>query len=908
MKNNPYFWFCFCLYCFLCIPFFAPAQRIYLEEDGLLIVEMRSQDDIKEWKTGSDLVNDQSVQYLYSEREYFRNPGNQLLSYPIRINTPGIYKFIWHSKVGEGTSPTDYNDTWLRITDAADFFAQNENGQVLHPKGACASDCPNGMGAAGWFKVYSNGTTNWTWRAKTSDNDPHEIYARFDTAGTYSIQVSARSSYHFLNRFVMYQADRYTEVEITDLALPPSEWIKEEVGPVEFGLKEVEAALAENGSGSLKTEAISWEIISGTVDLKPEGFILQKRNNEVMIQGADEAGLMYGCLELAEQIRLFGLENIRETRQSPYMELRGTKFNIPLDLRTPSYTDASDAAQENIGNMWDMNFWTSYIDNLARYRFNYISLWSLHPFPSMVNVPEYPDVALDDVHRSTTGWQEYYHLHGTGLDAPEIVENYEVIKEIKMDEKIRFWQEVMAYAKSRNIRFYIITWNIFTNGTDGKYGITDAIDNPITRDYFRSSIREIFRTYPDLAGIGLTTGENMHGASFQEKEDWAYDTYARAVLEVAEEMPDRQFTFIHRQHQAGARDIMEKFKPLLDQSNVDFIFSFKYAKAHVYSAVEQPFHQNFIKDIGSVKTIWGLRNDDTYYFRWGAPDFVRDFIGNLPASAMKGIYFGSDQWVWGRDFLSKGPNAQSGQLEIVKHWYQWMLWGRLSFNPAVSNERFQQLLQHRFPQADGPALFEAWQAASMVYPITTGFHWGALDFQWYIEACKSRPVQANNETGFHDVNRFISLGTHPASGFQSIPEYVQKGENPSLSTPLEVSEMLHRKADKSLALLSQMGPEGMGELQVTVQDIRTVAYMGKYYAHKIAGATYLALFRESGEQPQQEKAVEELEAALSYWKQYAATALKQNAHPLWTNRVGYVDFEKSIEWVAEDIAIAKQEK
>ncbi len=68
--------------------------------------------------------------------------------------------------------------------------------------------------------------------------------------------------------------------------------------------------------------------------------------------------------------------------------------------------------------------------------------------------------------------------------------------------------------------------------------------------------------------------------------------------------------------------------------------------------------------------------------------------------------------------------------------------------------------------------------------------------------------------------------------------------------------MLHQKTDKSLGLLSQMDPEGVGELQVTVQDIRTVSYMGKYYAHKIAGATYLALFRESGESSHQHQAVE----------------------------------------------------
>lgn len=44
--------------------------------------------------------------------------------------------------------------------------------------------------------------------------------------------------------------------------------------------------------------------------------------------------------------------------------MRGTKFNIPLDVRTPSYTDVCDAAQNNIIEMWNFDFWKEYIDNV----------------------------------------------------------------------------------------------------------------------------------------------------------------------------------------------------------------------------------------------------------------------------------------------------------------------------------------------------------------------------------------------------------------------------------------------------------------------------------------------------------------------------------------------------------------
>ena len=681
---------------------------------------------------------------------------------------------------------------------------------------------------------------------------------------------------------------------------------------IAFALDELSTALDAKGIEALRGDAENADIIfsiqSDNEDLKEEGFSITKENGTIFVTGADAAGAMYGGLELAEQISLYGLDGVKEFTQNPYMERRGTKFNIPLDVRTPSYTDPCDAAQENIPEMWSMDFWMDYIDNLARYRYNYISLWNLHPFPSMVRVPGYEDVALDDVHRSTIEWEEYYSGTGMKFCEPEILANPEIVKKITMDEKIKFWKEVMAYGKSRNVDFYVVTWNIFDYGVQGKYGIDDRAENPVTTDYFRKSVKQMFVSYPDLAGIGLTTGENMYDYDFEEKEDWAFSTYAQGVLDAAKEMPERKFTFIHRQHMAGALDIAAKFKPLVDHPNIEFLFSFKYAKAHVMSATTQPYHEKFVKEIEGMKTIWTLRNDDNYMYRWGAPDFVREFIQNIPHEVSRGFYYGSDQWVWGREFLMKDPESPR-QIEIVKHWYHWMMWGRLGYDPEISNERFASILENHFQGIEGSTLLGAWQDASMIYPITTGFHWGPLDFQWYIESCKGRPHYAQNKTGFHDVNRFINLPPHDRSGFQSIPDFVkmefEDGESELLS-PFEVSAKLHEHADRALETIASMDAGDQRELAFTLHDIQTMALLGKYYAHKIAGSTFVALYRESKDETYQEKAVTELTTALEFWKQYTASSAEQTINPLWTNRVGYVDWENLNQWAADDILIAKE--
>ena len=672
------------------------------------------------------------------------------------------------------------------------------------------------------------------------------------------------------------------------------------------------------GLDHLRREAAAYPATPGLslhrdATLPPQGFRLETCP-PLALHAADAAGLQYGLLELAEQLRLYGPDGIQATEQAPAILTRGIKFNLPLDVRTPTYTESGDAAQIALEEVWNFAFWTELIDRLAAQRYNLVSLWNLHPFPSLVKVPEFPDIALDDVRRSTTKWDEFYPLSATGYDTPEITRNYETLHHMTIEQKIDFWQRVMAYGKSRHVDFYLITWNIFVNGTDGKYGIDDDIRNPITRSYFRASIKAVLEAYPDLAGIGLTTGENMPAATLEEKEDWAFETYGLGALDVARAQPGRNIAFIHRQHQTGAQDIADRFAALIDQPNIDFVFSFKYAEAHVMSAVRQPFADQFLQDIPPQKTLWTLRNDDNYHFRWGGADFVRAFIQAIPAAPTAGVYYGSDQWVWAREFLALDP-AQPRELELSKHWYHWLLWGRLSYDPQLPERRLVDVLAQRFPGIDAPLLFRAWQDASATYPIVTGFHWGALDFQWYIEASQSLPGFARTPNGFHDINRFISLPPHPGSDYASIPEYIeseQSGQKLCKLAPPEVTEALRQRANAALAAVRQISSSGRRELHLTLDDIEAMAHLGLHYANKIDAATYLAAQRSrltagTGHPRQlaelQRLLAHHLNQAAFHWRVYSALAASRYRSPVWTNRVGHVDLRKTYQSVLYDLTI-----
>ena len=55
-------------------------------------------------------------------------------------------------------------------------------------------------------------------------------------------------------------------------------------------------------------------------------------------------------------------------------------------------------------HMWDFEgFWKPYLDDLARYRYNVLSLWTCHPYPHMVKTPGFEQAVEADVYKVRDG-------------------------------------------------------------------------------------------------------------------------------------------------------------------------------------------------------------------------------------------------------------------------------------------------------------------------------------------------------------------------------------------------------------------------------------------------------------------------------------------------------------------------
>jgi hypothetical protein len=564
--------------------------------------------------------------------------------------------------------------------------------------------------------------------------------------------------------------------------------------------------------------------------------------------GGDRIGAMYGGIHIGELVSAGSIGDVTNSSHSPYIAKRGMKFNIPLDKRQPSFDDNGTSGRENFKHVWDLAFWKEYIDTIAKQRYNVLSLWNRHPFPTLVKVPGYEDVALDDV----------YDKDGV------------LIKKMPHAEKILFWQKVMDYAQDRGVEVWWYVWNIHVYGSEGtSYGLTDAYDNATTKDYIRKSVTQLFLTYPKLTGLGMCPGENFGDMNKNHdfKEQWCWDVYGQGILDYKAINPGRKIGFVHRYWLTDFKYIGNRFNKLPDGYDLEY----KYSKARLYSAPNPPFAKKDVIDATppAMKSWWNLRNDDIFLVRWGDPEYVKQAMLNFPGEGRTaGYVWGSDRFCWGRESASKNPSSPR-QLENEKHWYSFLLWGRLGYDPETSPDLLKGLIKDRFHLQEGGTLFDSWQAASRIIPLVNRTRYVPWDFMWWVEGCRGNLLDKSIQ-GFHTVNIFLDprWGGMEGSGIIGIPDFVSTN-NTSGTTPLQAAAQLDELAERALTTASRIADGGNMELRETLGDIRTQARLGQYYAAKIRGAVALGLFRKTGEAQHQKDAIAHLQNALTAWRQYA---------------------------------------
>jgi hypothetical protein len=611
--------------------------------------------------------------------------------------------------------------------------------------------------------------------------------------------------------------------------------------------------------------------------------------------GNDEPGAMYAALDLADTVSIDkGLGKVvSKTLAKPSMAVRGIKFNVPLDDRNESYEDnKSSSAQHATVDVWDITFWQRFLDQMARNRLNTLSLWNRHPFPSMVEVPGYPLASVTGGVRRRTGY-----LGETKVDPDFNGGEPQYINALSIQQKIRHWQKVMKYARDRGVGVHVFTWNIETRGT-GSMDFSDDPDDVDTKAYTFAAVKSLINTYPLLAGIGVTAGENFpDSASPEDREAWLWDTWGAAYNAALAEPQNsgRKLKFTHRYLQSAVDPIQNEFRKLTgyNDSKSSFGFSFKYAEAHMHSTVKPGYIKGKFDGIDPGKEVTlELRDDDIYALRWGDHAFAQALLKNAierTDAPINGFLMGPDGYAWGREMIKRGVQPNTGPLFIDKRWFSFALWGGLGYNNSIGSNRFKRLFSAHFKNEPNVStkelVHDALARVSRIIPMITRFYWGSLDLHWNPETSLGQRLDKDDvdpwEVTVYQGARYfadarwdpMAPGSQDEVGpwFQSIPEYVADGPVSDKLTPLDAAKSLEEDAKAGLDAVAPLVSTD-AELEETIADIKAMAYLGYHYASKIRGAVALKSYEKTNQTDPQlrDEARLHLQAALDHWSNYAS--------------------------------------
>ena len=591
-----------------------------------------------------------------------------------------------------------------------------------------------------------------------------------------------------------------------------------------------------------------------TTSAGPEGFSLHMSGGNIFVVGADATGTLYGVLDLAETIRFHGLSAVTETTHTPSIPVRGIKFNLP---HAP-YDDGEPFIQ-NRAVCLTQEFWADYIDFLTMHRYNLLTLWSADPFSIMSFPPAY-------AHAADISPEEQRRL-------------------------VDLWTFVFRHARERGIKVWIITWNIrITRRAALSLGLPEHLGDPgheyrflidrftgsgslaersyailqhqqVVKAYYRELIKTLLMTYPDLEGLGTNPAEAMTGA-VAERMDWVREVYLEAV-----QASGRDISLLIRTNMGTAKAALEQV--LNDHTGPTYI-DFKYSNAHMYSHAHPQFERMWSvwndADLGSTKIIYTLRNDDAHTFRFGDPQFIRDYLRGMMQTGrpIAGYMWGSDGYVWGRDFQHIAHRHGPQMMDYQRNWYQFALLGRLGYDLDLSDADCIAMLDHCYGKGQGQSFFAGFQAAARILCAVNRLFWINYDYEWHAESLLSI-------YGFKNIVDFVWCNPMPGVDVLRIADFIPGQEYDSaIETPADIIDEIEEQAAVLLQAIGELQSSLTSGMQKSVQgcalaDLQAWYRLGSYYALKFKAAIAIHGYIRSGDERMKADAIDLLEAACPVW-------------------------------------------
>ena len=546
-----------------------------------------------------------------------------------------------------------------------------------------------------------------------------------------------------------------------------------------------------------------------------EAFLIRQIGNTWVVAGSDPSGVLYGELELADRIRASGkLPAGIDDSEHPALKLRG----VCIGMQKPEITYEGAEydypyTPQNFPFFYDKAEWTSYLDLLAKDRYNTLYLWNGHPFTSLLKLPRYPEA------------QE--------------------LPTAQLDQNIAMFQWITNEADKRGIWVLQGFYNIhlshaFARAHHLPYHLSRP--TPLATEYTRYVISQFVQHYPH-AGLMMTLGEALaphYGA------EWLTQAIIPGVKDGLNAIGETtEPPIVVRAHATDIKDVMKAALPLY--SNIDTMAKWN-GESLTWTDVRGTIRQNFqnlaAESNVTIANVHLLSNLEP--FRWGDPDFIRVTVANFAPIGIHGLHlYPLRYWDW----PYSGDNTSPRLMQTQRDWIWFDAWGRYAWNPdrnpQTEHAFWVQQFASRFGTTQaGEKLLDAYTLAGPCQPTL-------LPRIGITEGNREALTLGMTMPQMIDQDRFnpaVTLWTGDAPPGERLQEYVDKEVHHQPhqgQTPIGVSDQTVQWSTEALAAARAAAPyvtKDKAEYNRIVNDMRSINLLMLFYNAKIKAAQQVLLY------------------------------------------------------------------
>lgn len=606
----------------------------------------------------------------------------------------------------------------------------------------------------------------------------------------------------------------------------------------------------------------------------------------IVVEGSDATGAMYGAFDLAEQLDWARGEDlsseVKPVSKSPYLQLRGVNMFI-----TTQDIDEPDGA------FWSDEYWTGYLDMMARNRYNLldihgpcdaVTLTFPNGFSYFVSLPDYPEVGVGP-ERAKKNMERLQQIVRMAADRGIKVAymNYEAPAPIG-PWKTRRWMH-----DERWVPFH-----------------QDFLDGPRLEDYTRKAVTSFLKQLPELWMFGFRVGESGQPEDF----------YKKTYLAVLEDFP-KELNLYVRTWIAYPGKVRELARSTMHRLYIEPKYNGEQLGSPYQAALggrQYPpsgSYEDYTNNPKEYSILWQIRAHGTHrVFYWGSPEFARRTVRSCKFG--DGVGFSMEPmeaYCPAADYLHNNPKTDH-------HFYKWMFerewlwhltWGRTAYDPDVPEQVWLNEFERRFGAQAGPLVFKAVVEASKIVPFIYSYHNQGLDHQEFApefengdhafggtwdriwQGHRLLPGDGNNDD-------FLRINPIDRTAMADPVTYVDARLTNQASGkmgPWQAADYLSGAADASGAAIEEaakLKPTSTREFDCIRLDIEALDWLARYYRDRIRSVTHLQFYHRTYAHPELTQANVDLESAVADWDRLSDVTEQHFGYVPDTIRMGVNEF------------------